>query len=126
MHIGINIKIALGVVAGLLLGGVISDVATSRGFPYGKYLVEFKYDGSSKAAFACARRGSALGENFSGYDFESQVQTDCLLLVSGAKREDGSFDAYPGTHTWRGRISNASLPVNIPASQIKSVRPADF
>jgi hypothetical protein len=120
-----KLKLTLVLALGILMGSAFSALASASAFPHDKFLVEFVHNASSRANYVCTRRGSALGQNLSSYDFAKDAQTNCILLLVGAARIDGSFDAYLGT-TWYERLANASSPVNIPATQIKSVRKADF
>jgi hypothetical protein len=121
-----KLKLTLALILGLVAGAAASDVASRSGFPHSKYIIELTFDSSPSASYACTREGSAFGENLSFFDRSKSAQTDCVLYVVGEPRSDGSFDVYVGTQTWYGRLANATAPVKIPASRLRSIKRATF
>lgn len=112
--------IAAVLVIGVLLGMVLSDLATYFRLPYGPYLVELVHEETRKSDFTCMRSATQLGLNISGANTTTLHQDQCAMVVSGIRNEDGSFDAYPGWDTWYGRWENLGRPVKIPAAEIKT------
>jgi hypothetical protein len=96
-------KTAVVAIAYLLIGvGAsleASDRATITGFPYDQYMVELAHSPTPESDFRCMRRGANLGTNLSSFDRASEHQRNCLLLVTGKPRREGSFDAYMGGTT---------------------------
>ena len=100
----------------------MSDLATFKGFPHHRYLVELVHDQSPRANYICALSGAALGDNLSTYDFATDTQTSCVLELVGIPNPDGSFDAYTAMGTWQGRLFR-SFSTNFPANRVKSITP---
>lgn len=105
---------------------VASDIATYQGFPYATYFLEVSHDQSPRSDFRCMWLGTQFGKNFSEQDQETGAQKDCVLLVTGTKNPDGSFDACNGWESWYFRWANKSQLYRIQASEIKSSKRVNF
>lgn len=119
-------KLILTLAVGVVIGCALSDLATIRGFPHVKYLVQLTHEASRKGDFLCMKRGGIYGTNLSERNPVAGVQENCLILLTGEIQADGSVDAYLGNMTWYWRMRNAFSPRNIPASDIISVRRSDL
>lgn len=121
-----KILCALGVLALAFLSGcLVSDYATRTGFPYKLYMLEVAYEPSPESAWRCARMGTAYGADLSTFDFKKQQQTNCVLLVSAERREDGSADVRLVSYTWQAKLFAHRVPtLHIPASRIVSMKEA--
>lgn len=97
--------IALGAFAlGVGVGCYVSDQAAVAGVPHKRYLVTLKHDASPEANFFCAKLGANLGGNYSHFDKQAHVQTDCILGLTGEVLPDGSFSADFAPLLWSGRL----------------------
>jgi hypothetical protein len=113
-------------ILGSALGMAASDYATLYGFPHGSYILEIKLEPTTYSEFTCTKLGAFLGPNLSGFDFANDRQKNCILLVSGKPKSDGSFDAFPLHTTWYGRILRKNTPIGISKDRIKSFEKTDF
>ena len=100
----------------------ISDIATHRGFPYQKQLLNLTFEPGGADEFKCTKLASSLGENLSTFEPETGRQGNCLIVATGRLQPDGSFHAQLGWNTWTGRIRNWAYPLKIPAKDILSVK----
>ena len=109
--------------AGIAAGMALSDAATLLGLPQGKHLLELRYHDSPERLFTCTKLASALGENLSTFDPDTQRQENCYIAATGSFNTDGSFKGRLGADTWIGRLGNWSQTVVVPARELKSVSP---
>lgn len=107
----------------VLVGMLFSDLATVHGWPWNKHLLELHHDGSAAQTFFCEKRATYLGTNFSEFDYEKNIQKNCLILATGSFDDEGNFTGPMFGSTWGGRIYSGSSVVRIPAKDIKARRP---
>ena len=121
MNKTIYLAAVLGMVLGQLTGMVTSDLAAMDGFPHKQYLVELAHEQTARSDFICMKRGALWGVNLSTTDDKSERQKNCILLLTGSPRSDGSFDVVIGSTTWHGRLNNARTPINVSVKEIKAL-----
>lgn len=102
-----------------IAGAALADLANNTAWPYEPYSLELRHERTADGAWRCASLSQALGPQFSWYDEERHVQTNCALSVVGHANVDGSFTALVGPQNVRYRLF--ALSVNTATLSVDSV-----